>query len=431
MAAGITLALRAMTSAELDADARAYSQSLTREIIQAYGSGGPEAARRMATIRLVFSEGRPVVTYMIDAKGVPIAGNLDRWPENMQPGWNAVAIRRAGAKDAEDIGVLVTPLPDGGRLLAGQVLAQDKRLSAIMNRATATALIFALPLALFAAFAVVRIINARVDDMAETARAVRAGQLSSRVHLDGSGDTFDRLGATLNAMLDRIEQLVSELRIVTDGLAHDLRSPLTRLKTHLDRAESAPSLPAMRLGLAHAGEEANRLLAMLTTALQISRAEAGIGRDHFGPVNLSALVHDLAELYTPIAEEAGFKLHVDAPPMPPLAAHRELLSQALGNLIDNALKYGRDATGAASIILTTGAAGRHAWVEVRDTGPGIPESQRAEALRRFGRLDPARSGFGAGLGLSLVAAVARLHRGTLSLGDGAPGLVARLTLPLA
>jgi len=256
-------------------------------------------------MRLVFSEGRTAIALLADKKGMALAGNLDRWPMGLQAGWNEIHLSRPGKKETEHIGVLVTPLPQGAKLLTGQILEADKRLSAILDRATGTALIFALPLALLAALAAVRIINARVDDIAETANAVRAGHLSKRVGLDGSGDTFDRLGATLNAMLDRIEALISELRIVTDGLAHDLRSPLTRLKARLDQAAKAEDTGRLHSAVAEADHEADRLLDMLTTALQISRAEAGIGRDHFAPLHLNALVDDLAELYGPLAEDRG------------------------------------------------------------------------------------------------------------------------------
>jgi signal transduction histidine kinase len=154
---------------------------------------------------------------------------------------------------------------------------------------------------------------------------------------------------------------------------------------------------------------------MLTTALQISRAEAGIGRDHFAPADLGEMVGDIAELYEPLVEDKGFAMEIATSSGPIVPMHRELVGQAVGNLIDNALKYG-----AKSLRIATGEADGHGWVE----------EQREEALRRFGRLDPSRTGFGAGLGLSLVSAVARLHGGTIELGDAAPGLKVRLSLPL-
>ena len=425
LAGGMTLTLRSLTRVALEQDAQSFASSLTRDVRTAYVEQGSVGARNFSALRLLFSEGQAPVLLMIDKEGRPLLGNLMRWPTGLHEGWNVVVLSRAGSDQADTIGVLVTRLPSGERLLAGQALENDQRLSGIVDRATGTTLIFALPLALFAAFAAVRIINARVDDINATAKAVSEGRLSQRVSLDGSGDTFDQLALTLNAMLDRTESLISELRIVTDGLAHDLRSPLTRLKVRLDRAETEQNPTARSTAIALANEEADRLLAMLTTALQISRAEAGIGQDHFETFDLSALIHDLAELYAPLIEDRGFELKTDISPDVAVRAHRELIVQAIGNLIDNALKYG-----ASPIHLIVGQSVTHAWVEVSDRGIGIPPPQREEALRRFGRLDPSRTGFGAGLGLSLVQAVARLHGGTIELGDAKPGLIIRLSIPI-
>ncbi len=424
LSAGITLTLRTLTRLELEEDAQTYARMLSRDMAEAYRVGGDNAAQRMATLRLVFSEGRAAIILLTDDQGRPLAGNLQNWPAKLQPGWNEINVVRPGAAPAQLIGVIATTLPGGRQLLTGQVLASDQRLSRIVDRATGTALIFALPLALLAAFVAVRIINARVNDIADTATAVRAGQFSRRVSLDGSGDTFDRLGGTLNAMLDQIETLISELRIVTDGLAHDLRSPLTRLKARLERAEVEHDPARLRQMLHHAGAEADHLLGMLATALLISRAEAGIGRDHFDPVDLGALIEDLGELYQPLAEERGVDLLIQISGACRINGNRELLGQAISNGIDNAFKYG-----AGPMRLTAWRKGPTCWVEMADTGPGIPEDLREEALRRFGRLDPARSGSGVGLGLSLISAVVRLHGGTFELDDARPGLIIRMAFP--
>ncbi len=425
LAAGMTLTLRVLTRGELERDAKSYAARLTQELGPVYLKQGKEDFQKLAALRVLFSEGRATVILMVDPKGKPVAGNLQGWPPSAKLGWSEIELYRNGSGTPEQMGILVTNMPDGSRLLTGQIIENDRRLSRIVDRATGTALIFGLPLALFAAFAAVRIINARVNDIGETAKAVSAGQLSQRVWLDGSGDTFDRLAATLNAMLERIEALISELRIVTDGLAHDLRSPLTRLKVRLERAQVEDDEESLRTAITLAGEETDRLLGMLTTALQISRAEAGIGRDHFVAADLGEMIRDIAELYEPLIEDKGFAMEVATGTGPVVPMHRELIGQAVGNLIDNALKYGAD-----SIRIASGETGDMAWVDVSDRGPGIPEDQRAEALRRFGRLDPSRTGFGAGLGLSLVGAVARLHGGTIELCDAAPGLRVRLSIPL-
>jgi signal transduction histidine kinase len=290
----------------------------------------------------------------------------------------------------------------------------------------AAALLLAVPLALLGAIVATRVVTTRVETIAETAREVSRGDLSRRVEIEGGGrDAFAGLAAEINRMLARIEALVGELRVVTDSLAHDLRSPLTRLRATIERATRETEDEVALSALDRVSTEAETLLAMLSTALQISRAEAGIGRERFVSTDLGRLIEDLAEVYGPLAEESGITLTAigDAH----AEVHRELVGQALANLIDNAMKYGRPR---GVIRLSVGTIRDMVVLGVDDDGPGIPEHRREEAIGRFGRLDPARRATGAGLGLSLAAAVARLHDGELTLGDNAPGLSARLTLPI-
>jgi signal transduction histidine kinase len=237
-------------------------------------------------------------------------------------------------------------------------------------------------------------------------------------------DAFDSLGLALNAMLARIETLLDELRAVTDGLAHDLRSPLTRMKARIDRLNRTPDPDLGELG--GIASEADALLAMLDNSLEISRLEAGIGRDAFEPVDLGALVTDMVEMYEPLAEESGVAITARSDMRVPVMAHRQLLGRALSNLIDNALRY---AAGGHSIAISAEPGPQGARLIVADRGPGIARAAREEALRRFGRLDMARSKGGAGLGLSLAAAIARLHGGQLLLSDNAPGLKVTIDLP--
>jgi signal transduction histidine kinase len=293
-----------------------------------------------------------------------------------------------------------------------------------MEEAMAVAMAVALALAGLAGWIAARMIEARLRRTIATADAVAAGDLSRRVEPTGADDAFEELGGAVNAMLARITDLVGELKLATDGLAHDLRSPLTRLRVTLERALAAAPDEPTRLAVLRGMEEGDRLLAMLDTALRITRAEAGLGREAFADTDLAALVRDVADMFEPLAEDRGMTIAVAAPPALTLAVNRELLGQALANLIDNALKYG-----AGHVALTLAAEAGAVTITVADDGAGIAPDRRDEALRRFGRLDAARGESGAGLGLSLVAAVAHLHAGTLTLGDNAPGLITLLTLP--
>ena len=257
-------------------------------------------------------------------------------------------------------------------------------------------------------------------------RRQRDGDLSRRVPADRAGDAFASLAGSVNDTLDRVEALVVELQVATDGLAHDLKSPLTRLRSALERAAREVTEPAAQEAVDRALAEGERLLALVETALRITRAEAGIGTESFTPVDLAVELEDIAEIYGPVAEDAGRAIRViGAASGVTLPIHRELIGQALGNAVDNALKYG-----AGTITLGLAVGETHATLSVADEGTGIRPEDRAVALRRFGRLDLARGGTGAGLGLSLIAAVARLHRGAVRLEDAHPGLIVAIDLPL-
>ncbi|MGD9811113.1 MAG: sensor histidine kinase [Sphingobium sp.] len=367
-----------------------------------------------ALIQLVNSRSartRDELFLLVGSKGETIAGNIDRWPAGLKPGKHLREIWiRSRAGSALAFGVVATALPDGKELLVGHLIESSQATKAIVRSATLYALLFAIPLALVGAWGTVRLIDQRIGKIVGVARTVSAGNLAGRVPVDGSGDRFDQLAQTINAMLDRLGHLVGELRLVTDSLAHDLRSPLTRLRAHIDRAARARGEESLRGEMQAIGEEADSLLAMLSTSLEISRAEAGIGREHLEQCDLSALLRDVADLYAPLAEEVQRTIRVDAQ-MPIFARiHRELLSRALANLIDNALKYGE-----GTISLRSRADFGCIAISVEDEGQGIAEKDQEKALRRFGRLDPARANGGAGLGLSLVSAAASLHGGTVEL----------------
>jgi signal transduction histidine kinase len=370
---------------------------------------------------------RDAAVLLDDPVGNQLAGNIADWPPIVpfDSGWQVVTLYRMGRDHPEPMGIIASKLPDGTHLLVGHVVEGDVRVRQLTGEAMAAALLLAVPLALLGAIVATRVITGRVERIAETARRVGMGDLSLRVpHEAGMHDAFSDLAASINLMLGRIEALVAELRVVTDSLAHDLRSPLTRLSATVERALRETDDETALSALERVGSEAGTLLAMLSTALQISRAEAGIGRDRFVDTDIGQMIEDLAEVYGPLAEERGFTLATSGAAIG--VVHRELTGQVIANLVDNAMKYGRPG---GAIRLSTRREDDTVVLTVDDDGPGIAEAQREEALRRFGRLDPARSASGAGLGLALAAAVARLHAGTITLGDNAPGLSVRLTLP--
>ncbi|VVT15443.1 Signal protein [Sphingomonas sp. EC-HK361] len=311
-----------------------------------------------------------------------------------------------------------------GRLLA--VVEQEQR---AVERALAVAVLVSLALGIIGGLVVSRYVATRLVRIAGVVEAVEAGDLSPRVPIlmGGRGDAFDRLSARLNAMLDKVERLMAELRVVTDSLAHDLRSPLTRLRTKTENAVLIADPQGREAALSGLLTETDIVMRMLTMVIEISRAEQ-VTRDRFIAVAPAELVEEIGELYEPVAEDAGidFSVALDAEPAP-RPIHRELLTQAVTNLIDNAIRHG--AGGAITLRLAETA--RAVCIQVEDRGPGIAEADRAQALKRFGRLDLARSKPGAGLGMALVEAVARLHDGRFELDDNAPGLIARIVLPRA
>ncbi len=426
MAAAVLLAgLGAVLRGRSDAEAAAAAETVRSDLLATHAQGGLSALARAIEFRRTQAMTGGEVMLLAAADGSRLAGNVGDWPPSVGPGTDDidVTLYRLGHVEPETMLVRATALPGGARLLTGMVIEGERNLLSLLERASLVALALALVFAALAAWLSARVITGRLEGTVETLRDVRGGALTERVAPDGSGDAFAMLGEEVNRTLDRVAALIAELKIATDGLAHDLRSPLTRLRVALERAAMEVGDGPARDAIDRAEGEGERLLALVETALAISRAEAGLGRDHFVPVDLSAMVEDIADLYAPVVEEAGRTIRVEAPAALIRPIHRQLLDQAIGNLIDNALKYG-----AGTITLGVTIWGEGAVVTVADEGAGIAPGQRGEALRRFGRLDPARGGNGAGLGLALVQAVAHLHGGEVELGDAGPGLAVSIRL---
>jgi len=276
-----------------------------------------------------------------------------------------------------------------------------------------------------------RLLVRRAEGIAQAAETIAGGDLSARAPIAGVGDVFDDLAEAVNAMLARIEELMTGMRSVTDSLSHDLRSPLTRLRGALNRAQDEDLAQAERLALiAEAQARCEEVLATFGALLDIARAESGLSRDLMAPLDLADLVRDLGDLFEPVIEDAGQSLTIVVPPRPaPYLGHELILRQALGNLLHNAARYaGQGAQ--VSLILSQGDQGGVDLV-VADTGPGVPAADRGRVVERFVRLDETRATSGSGLGLAIAAACAKLHGGQLVLRDNHPGLRVVLSLPNA
>ena len=268
----------------------------------------------------------------------------------------------------------------------------------------------------------------RIDTMSATSQTIVAGNLSERLAIHGSGDEFDRLAGNLNDMLDRIEALLNGLKDVSDNIAHDLKTPLTRMR---NRVESVLASKAGKADMKEALEgtivEADQLINIFDALLRIARVEAGssIGVDE--TINLDAIVADVVELYEPVAEDEGLSLiHHLSDNARAFAVNRELLSQAIANLIDNAIKY---AGSGANVEVSVTFEQNMAVIAVADDGPGIDAKDFERVKKRFTRLDESRSKSGSGLGLSLVSVVAKLHGGVLDFESNNPGLIALIKIP--
>jgi signal transduction histidine kinase len=328
--------------------------------------------------------------------------------------------------------VQVVRLQTGFMLLVGRDIGEREQFRQIIGSALIWALALMIGLALISYLFVSRRVLKRIDSLSATSRSIMTGDLSGRLEVTGSGDEFDRLADSLNAMLDRIENLLYGVKDVSDNIAHDLKTPLTRLRSRVEAALAGDPDPVRyRATLEATIEESDQLIRTFNALLMIARVEAGSPDGDMAEVDVAAIVRDVAELYEPVAEAEGVALTVESPGPIAMRASRELLSQALANLIDNAIKYGRSGDQPdPRVIVSCARDGDVLVLRVTDSGQGIPEADRERVLQRFVRLEKSRSQPGSGLGLSLVAAVVRLHGGAIGLSDGNPGLVVTTRLPI-
>lgn len=375
-----------------------------------------------------------------DVSGRILAGNVAEVSSELlnRSGFQPMTVayqRYSGDAGERTAMVQVVRLPSGFRILVGRDIGEREQFRQIIGGALAWALVLMIGLALLSYIFVSRRVLKRIDSLSAQSRRIMVGDLSGRLEITGSGDEFDRLADSLNAMLERIEQLLYGVKDVSDNIAHDLKTPLTRLRNRVETVlASRDDAKSYRSALEATIEESDQLIKTFNALLMIARIEAGSPEGAMAEVDASAIVRDVAELYEPVADETGVELVVEAPQPVPIKASRELLGQALANLIDNAIKHSAPEEGAPrpplKVVVSTAREGDALVLRVSDNGPGIPPEDRDRALQRFVRLEKSRTQPGSGLGLSLVAAVVRLHHGTIELGDGNPGLVVTIRLPL-
>lgn len=410
--------------------------SLHRQVVEqakvltdVYRSGGRPALDEAIGDTLAYADPQTAVA-LLDANGRQIEGNLAQAPavQSMQEGYRSAVVRLQGQPSPHQAEIQLSRLPGGLWLISGRLVGEGLAFRATLERSLLLALVVAGLLGLLCGVILAHYVARRIGNIAAVANRISARDLSQRVPLSGAGDSFDRLGMQINAMLDRISRLMEELRLLTDTLAHDLRSPAGRLRAAAQAAAESDDPAEQEELLNSVVRNADALIRILSTVLEISRSEALTGRNQFSWFDVSELGAELAEMYDPLAEERGAALLFDRPKRPvPLFGHRQLLAQAISNLVENAIRYGC-AGGRIEVRVRPGE--KQIRIEVADRGPGIPLERRQEALKRFGRLDSSRSDEGAGLGLALAQAIAHLHDGELLLEDNQPGLLIVMRLPV-
>jgi len=424
-------------------------QAVTRQIeatIDAEIKGLSEQYRQFGSIGLIQAvrrrtrqRSRPGALYLVvNSEFTPLAGNLNTWPEEKPDarGWVVFRFGIAG-KNGNKLQAArgrMFRLSGGFYMLVGHDSREQQRVTARTRQTLILAGIIAVLFAIASGGLLSWLVLRRIDSINRTSREIMAGDLSRRVPETGKGDEFDRLAQSLNAMLTQNEKLFLGMREVAENLAHDLRSPLGRLRQRLERQLSDSLTSSQKEALTvEALDETDRLLSTFNAILNIAQAESGAPKRSFEPVELLTLLGDVAELYEPLVEDAGATLAVTLPDKPvTVHGNRDMLFQACANLLDNAIKYGigDSASDRKVIELTLDKFGDSARFTVRDRGAGMPAGALVRATERFYRADSSRTTTGSGLGLSLVDAVARLHDGALTLTDSKPGLRATVQLPL-
>jgi signal transduction histidine kinase len=410
---------------ELDREIAADS----RELIERLAVSGP--AELIATInaRVAQDIDRERIYIVADGAFRTRSGNIGAWPAAIRvPGWYEIPLQ-IGARRVPTRLYHAELVPDL-HLVVGRDASDRVELRAIAINALFVASILVVLFAAAGGLTLRGMLLSRVEAIDRTSRRIVGGDLRGRVPVTGKGDEFDLLGQSVNQMLDQIVVLMDGARNLSNSIAHDLRTPLARARGRLEEIARDSSLGRERVeSVLLAIGQIDGLIAIFNAILRIAEIDAGARRQGFGRVDLRAVLNDLVDLYAAVATERAIQLDLSAGPQVHVLGDRQILSQALANLVDNAVKYTPDG---GVVTVTLAADQEHVRVIVADTGPGIPDSEKQRVIERFYRMEQSRATPGSGLGLALVDAVARLHGGVLRLRNNRPtGLRAILELPVS
>jgi len=398
-------------------------------LTEQYKSRGIAGLSEIIDERVSHDPKREAVYLLADTSFRPIVGNLVAWPDTPvdAAGWTRFRLRARENDRPEEHEARARTflLHEDLHLLVGRDVRDLEATRRLILDALTWGLVITVVLALGVGLLMSSRVMRRIESINQTSREIMDGDLSRRVPAAGSGDDFDRLAGNLNRMLDRIEALMEAVRQVSDNIAHDLRTPLTRLRTRLEQVRSGAVENNPEV-IDQAIDDADELLATFSALLRIARIEAGSSPPAFADLDLAGIVRDVAGLYEPVAAEQGKTLAVDGQGHAPCRGDRDLLFQALANLVDNAIKHTPAGSG---ITLATAVTAAGVELRVADTGPGIPPGLHEKVFQRFYRSDASRTTPGSGLGLSLVRAVADMHHARVELADNAPGLRVTMVFP--
>src|SRR4051794_29647388 len=411
--------LERQTQAAMNADAVGLSER--------WREGGLSSLIVTIEDRLAQNVDDDAIYFLADRNMRRVAGNLERWPSNVttQGPLYELQVMRAGMRSLAN--VQRYDLPGGFHLLIGRDVQVRAQLRGLLTDAILWALLVVMLMATVGALVVRNLFRRTIANISATTVAIARGDLTKRVTVAGRGDEFDQVADVINDMLDRISRLMDGVRQVSNSIAHDLRTPITRARARLEDAAGHANHPGdLRAAIERAVADLDGVTSVFQALLRISEIEAGARRSAFVAMDARPLLADLAELYGAVAEENGVKLELQAPGELPARGDRELIQQAVANLLDNAIKF---SPAGGSIRLAGERAPEGLRITVTDQGPGIPQEDVARATERFYRGETARNTPGFGLGLTLVRAVAQLHGGSLQLENANPGLRAILFVP--